>query len=304
MPTNQYHRQHGMILLGLMIALLLSSGLYWINQTNRLFTKSGQDSTDANVLQQAKEALLARAIGDANRPGSLPCPALTSEGNALAPPCSTFVGWLPWRSLDIPDLRDSAGERLWYVLSPAFQDYGTINSNSISSLSLDGNTGIAAIVIAPGAVLLNQSRPSNSPADYLDAKNNNSLTSNNDGDDSYFSASSDEKFNDKVVALTTASLFSGVSKRILSEVGHAFSTGGIIPFADTDNDGLANPGEQLGRFPYKEAAFAIHSTSWYSASPPFHLWHESLVTNGWMPLISYARLTRTISLNGQALTLP
>lgn len=284
-----------------MVVLLLISSLFFINRSNRLFTKAGRDSVDAGVLLQARDTLLARAVSDANRPGSLPCPALTSDGNAPGlPPCPAFIGWLPWRTLGLPDLRDSSGERLWYVLSPAFQDSGTINLNTTSTLTLDGNAGIAALVIAPGAPLSNQNRPSNNVADYLDNKENNPATGNNDGDDNYFTGITNNTFNDKVLPLTTSALFSSVTKRILAEIRYAYLVAGsVIPSPDTDNDGFSNPGQNIGLFPYKEPAYAINSPSWYSASPPFRLWYESLVNNGWISLVSYDQATRTISINGQ-----
>lgn len=299
-----HHQEQGIALLGLMVVLLLISSLFFINQSNRLFTKAGQDSVDAGVLLQARDALLARAVSDANRPGSLPCPALTSDGVMPWPPCPAFIGWLPWRTLGLPDIRDSSGERLWYVLSPAFQDSGTINLNSSSTLTVDGKAGIAALVIAPGAPLFNQNRPSNNVTDYLDNKENNPAVGNNDGDNNYFTGSPNNTFNDKVLALTTSALFSGVTNRILAEVRYAYLVAGsAAPFADTDNDGFSNPGQNLGLFPYKEAIYAIDSPSWYSASPPFRLWYESLVNNGWITLVIYDQAARTISLNGQTRSL-
>ncbi|WP_434513561.1 hypothetical protein AB6Q56_12855 [Dechloromonas sp. ARDL1] len=306
MSNHLQNRQQGVILLSLMIVLLLTSGFYLIKQSSSIFSKSAQASVDASVLQLAQEALLARAISDGNRPGSLPCPALTSDGNAPGlPPCPSFVGWLPWRTLNLNDPRDSSGERLWYVLAPAFQDIGIINTNSTSTLTLDGASGIAALIIAPGAALAGQNRPSNSITDYLDNKDGNAATSNNDGDDSYFSAPSDEKFNDKVLPLATSTLFAGVAKRVLGEIRYAYSAASAPPpFADTNDDGISDSGQDLGRFPYKNALYAIQSPSWYSASPPFHLWYDSLVNNGWFPLVTYDRSTRSISLNGQVLVLP
>lgn len=306
MPKGRHHRQHGIILLGMMVALMLASGFYLINQANRLFSSSVRESADARALQQARDALLSRAISDANHPGSMPCPALTSDGNAPGlPPCPSFVGWLPWRTLGLDDLRDGSGERLWYVLSPIFQDSGTINANSTSALTLDGASGISALVIAPGAALPGQNRPSNLPTDYLDQKDGNPATSNSDGDNSYFSGSSGDKFNDKVLPLSTSTLFSGVSRRILGEIRYAYiAAGSSAPFADVDNDGLSDPGQDIGRFPYKNPVFAINSPTWYSASPPYHFWYDSLQNNGWFPLVTYDRSTRTISLSGQVLTLP
>ena len=306
MPSTR-NRQKGVVLLGLMIVFVLASGLYLIGHINRLYSKSGQYLLDASVLQQATDALLARAVSDANRPGSLPCPALNSDGTApVSSPCPTFIGWLPWRTLDLPDLRDSSGERLWYVLSPAFQDNAAVNSTSVSALTLDGSTGIAAVVIAPGFALPSQNRPSNNAADYLDAKDGNPATSNSDGDSTYFSGPIGDKFNDKALPLTTSVLFSGVSKRILGEIRYAYTAGSaaLLPFADSDGDGLSNSGINTGQFPYKNPEYAtIASPSWYSSSTN-HYWHASLESNGWFPLVVYARSSKTISLNGQVVTLP
>jgi hypothetical protein len=88
----------------------------------------------AAVLAQARQALISRAASDANHPGSLPCPdAIThipgsnvpNDGIAdllAGPGCPSQIGRLPWRTLGLPDLRDADGERLWYLLAPAYQD--------------------------------------------------------------------------------------------------------------------------------------------------------------------------------------
>jgi len=300
--------QKGVILLGLMIALLLASGFYFISHANRMFGRQSQDAADTATLQKATEALVARAVSDANHPGSLPCPAPNSDGTTLGViPCPSNIGWLPWRTLDLPDLRDSSGERLWYVLSPAFQDTGIINSNSVSSLTLDGVAGVSALVIAPGAALVGQNRPSNNPADYLDAWNGNPLTSNNDGNDSYFSGPSGGKFNDKVLPLRTATLFTSVSRRILGEIRFAFATGGgVAPYADAlpiapaISDGLSNPLVDIGLFPYRNPAYINID----SPSSPGQFWYTTLENNGWLALVTYNRVARTISLNGQVQILP
>jgi len=308
MNTSSPGRQNGVILLGLMIALLLASGFYFIRQTNKMSSRQAQETTDTATLQKAIDALLARAVSDANRPGSLPCPAPNSDGMALGViPCPSHIGWLPWRTLDLPDLRDSSGERLWYVLSPAFQDTGILNSNSVSTLTLDGAAGVSALVIAPGPALAGQNRPSNNAGDYLDTWNGNPLTSNNDGNDSYFSGAGGASFNDKVMPLPTTTLLTNVGKRILGEIRFAFTAGGgAAPYADAFpippaiNDGLSNPLVDIGLFPYRNPAYLNID----SPSIPGQRWYISLENNGWLALVTYNRLTRTISLNGQVQILP
>ena len=112
------------MLLGLVAVLALASTLMLLNQFNRGFTRSNR----SGILQSPAanwEALIARAVAGLNRPGSLPCPDINGDGTPEQTPsdCVQFSGWLPWRTLDLPDLRDSSGERFWYVLSPTFRDF-------------------------------------------------------------------------------------------------------------------------------------------------------------------------------------
>lgn len=294
------NREKGAVLIGLMVALMIAAGFLFLRQANQQSIGRERNTADTAALQQAVEALLARAVSDANRPGSLPCPALTSDGLAQMPPCMTYIGWFPWRTLGLPDLRDRSGERMWYVLSPAFQDSGTITSNSISGLTLDGVSGIAALVIAPGPSLTGQNRPSNNATDYLDAKDGNPNTSNTDGDNSYFSGPSSNFFNDRTLALSTSALFAAVSRRVLNEIRFAYAAAGIT----TPPSAIAI-GSNSSAFPYTDPAFAsINSSSWYSASPPFHLWYESLANNNWFQWVVYSQANKSISLNGQTQKIP
>jgi hypothetical protein len=70
----------------------------------------------AEVLQSAREALLAYAATDANRPGALPCPDIDGDGRALpgieyvGNGCQSYIGRLPWALLRIPELRDASGD--------------------------------------------------------------------------------------------------------------------------------------------------------------------------------------------------
>lgn len=296
-------RQSGVALLGLMIILILASSYLVLTMANRSSNQQEREAANVSTLLQARDALLARSVADANRPGSLPCPAPTSDGYALLPPCATYVGWLPWRTLDLPDPRDSSGERLWYALSPSFQDSNVVNSTTIPTLTLNGSNGIAAMVIAPGAALAGQNRPSNNAADYLDDRDGNPTTSNRDGDNTYFAGPTNNSFNDIVIALDTTTLFSAVAKRVLGEIRYAYAAGGLAaPNADKDNDGLSDSGTDTGSFPYNNPAYAIDSPSWFVPATP-HKWYESLKNNNWFPLITYSRIAKTVTLNGQTITL-
>lgn len=296
--------QRGVILIGLMVVLIVATGLTVLQRANRSGTAAiERDAKTMAALLAARDALLARAILDQNRPGSLPCPDTNNDGIAdLAfPNCTAYAGWLPWRTLDLDDPRDAAGERLWYVLSPNFNDGNApINTATATALTLDGQAGMVALIIAPGGALGGQSRPSNNISDYLDDANGNAATSNRDGDNQFFSGPPGAAFNDRIIALDTATLFAGLSMRLLGEIRQAVNAaGGSLPYADTDNNGLADAPATDGQFPYLEAAYDLPSPTW-----PALRWYEALASNGWFPLITYSRTTATATVGGRTVKLP
>lgn len=198
----------------------------------------GRDDLAARMAR-AKEALIARAVNDANRPGSLPCPdRLTDSAGMNNVPgdgradlftlnqCPTYVGWLPWATLELPELTDASGNRLWYVLAPGLRDDDSaqpINGDTPSGLQLDDDTGIAALLIAGGPPLTGQRRPSALPADHLDG-------ANGDGDDHrYVSRASDQPFNDRVLAITSRELMAAVGKRVATEVSACLAAHAASP---------------------------------------------------------------------------
>jgi hypothetical protein len=148
----------------LMLVVLVLGSLYLVVSGLSTAAAEGrfnQSASSAQTLQQAKEALIARAALDRTRPGSLPCPDLDNDGDAdllAGNDCPAYIGRLPWKTLGLPDLRDAAGERLWYALSQNFTDSDAyvINPDSQGSLTVPGITpagGIVAIVFAPGTNL-------------------------------------------------------------------------------------------------------------------------------------------------------
>jgi hypothetical protein len=77
--------------------------------------------------------------------------------------CVSLLGRVPWSTLGLPDLRDDAGERLWYAVSNDFHANGAVPLNSDTayraanvSLSMIGAApaaNLVAIVFSPGATL-------------------------------------------------------------------------------------------------------------------------------------------------------
>ncbi len=145
-------------------ALLLLLGLFGlailfvaVAQLNSFATRRSLDTTTRDSLQQAKQALIGyaatyRDTHSATTPptfGYLPCPAI--DGNGVAGNCGTvgtaIIGFLPFKTLNLPDLRDNSGECLWYAVA------GTVK-NSPAQLQLNWDVqGQFKVVDASGAVL-------------------------------------------------------------------------------------------------------------------------------------------------------
>jgi len=241
-------------------------------------------------MSEAKAALIGRAAQDSNRPGSLTCPDTDDDGvtNQQFGNCDKYLGRLPWKTLDLPDLRDGQGERLWYALTSELRDNAAaepINSQTPLSLSVDVTGNVAALVFSPGPPLANQNgRPSDNATDYLDG-------SNGDGDPAYVSGVTSPLFNDKVLTITREDVFRVTNQRILAEIRgpddnspalpqyglrRYHKDNGSFPWADTNNDGHADSGQGIGGLPYNDLDLAV-SRPWLDA-------------NGWLPLIQYRRI--------------
>jgi hypothetical protein len=155
-------RQRGAALLALVAVLCAITAAAAMAHVRRL-ARSGQDLTgESRALALARDALRGQALlqrcADPGRPLEtlLACPETGGpEGQAAASCAGTTRGWLPWRSLGLPPLRDGSGTCLWME-----------------------RDGLTARVIAPGAASAAQARagdparvacPGNAdPAQYLD----------------------------------------------------------------------------------------------------------------------------------------
>ncbi|MBS0372389.1 MAG: hypothetical protein JSS57_24670 [Proteobacteria bacterium] len=178
-------RQRGLIL-PVLILLLSLGGLGWL----LAHTGTGADLAARNlrrevrtthVLAMAKDALLGFAANYRNNGhpsadfGYLPCPDLDGDGSAET--CGAkdqpSVGRLPYRTLNLPDLRDGTGECLWYAVAGSFKNNpkaDSLNWDSIGQFRLLDRAGhpimlagdqqglAAAIVFAPGLPLPQQQR--------------------------------------------------------------------------------------------------------------------------------------------------
>ena len=219
-----------MVAVAFIITILAGAVLYVVLGSDS--RRIAEMQITAAVLAQAREALIGRAASDNNRPGSLPCPDLVTNIPGINVPndgiadllvgneCPSYIGRLPWRTLDLPDLRDASGERLWYALSRAFRDDNSaqpINTNTTGTLSISGSMmagNLVAIVFAPGPVVANQVRDTpnaNSVENYLEGGNQASGTT------AFIAAATTASFNDQSLVLGGDALLPVVETRVARE---------------------------------------------------------------------------------------
>jgi hypothetical protein len=238
-------RQAGYGMLLALVVLVLGS-LYGLMQgLSEATAQNKREDHDQAVLRQARDALIAYAALRDTRPGALPCPDLNDNG-IMGGPHPTNVAWnvpepfgtacnvpqnrtgrLPWRTLDLPDLRDSAGERLWYALSNNFRNISSnkINSDVRGELTVTGlapQNEVIAVIFAPGAALsvggVAQDRSPagrNIAANYLEGENGDTV---NDLFATLTACVSADcpagPFNDKVLVIRARDLFPVVENMV------------------------------------------------------------------------------------------
>ena len=254
------------MLLGMATALLV----YGMVDTNSLALRRDKDV--AAAFAQAKQALIGRAVADDTRPGSLPCPDTDNDGSAelfVGNDCPSYIGRLPWKTLGLPDLRDDAGERLWYALAPAFRDdssAGLLDNDTKGSITVYQNSTstlltaqAVAVIFAPGPVVAGQIRDAanaNNPANYLDTTGgvNNTIAAG-----PFISAQASSTFNDRLLAVTTAHLMPVVEIRVAREMialldkYKQFSSCNCYPWAANNFDDDSVTGRTQGMVPIEVA---------------------------------------------------
>jgi len=202
-------RQHGAALLMVMILLVLGVSSYLLTDLNRPVYRAQAEQHTADVLSQAKDALLGyamtyREIYDTQPPGYLPCPDSDGDGSAETV-CGgaglTIVGRFPWRTLGLPPTRDGSGACLWYAVSGTYKNNpkqvltsntdGTMVIKNAIGKKLHGNAATnraIAVIFAPGRALKAQARATTGDtycgedpdiAAYLDNYDHNGETLNN-----------------------------------------------------------------------------------------------------------------------------
>ena len=203
-------RARGAALIVLM-ALLTMGVFYFLTvqiEAISLYERAAKQGSGGDSLTQAREALLGYAATYRDDPahttevfGYLPCPDTVGDGQAAAT-CGSAgeasVGLLPYRTLGLPDLRDSTGGCLWYAVSGSYKNnpkagatvmnwdaqgqFKVVDSTgAILVAPDDAQGGAAAVIFAAGSPLGQNRTPGGSApcqidpaqvAAYLDGGNN------------------------------------------------------------------------------------------------------------------------------------
>lgn len=280
------HRARGLVLIAA-VAVVLLLALHATIASLHAAIPSQREGLSLEALRDAKAALIAFAADNRYRPGGLPCPDRDGDGQAELQ-CDTpvqRVGLLPWRTLKTGDLRDGAGEPLWYALSAGFRNDASIAISSLTAgeLSLavsgtgisSGEAGLVALVIAPGRALPGQSRSGRQTADraaFLEGENATGTTR-------FRTFTPQDSGNDRVEPLTAGELFAIVDRVVAARVRREIAPllveryvdawGGFpfaVPFEEPARSALVDETRGRGRHGLLPANPAATTAVWHPAS--------------------------------------
>ena len=274
-----------MLLAVLAPVLLLGSGLALTGFDTGTPSHRREAERTRAALAMAKEALIHYAVADSNRPGELPCPDFDGDGRLLLNvdflggrdvPCATRRGWLPFRSLGVEELRDGAGERLWYAVADTHHagHSAPLDSDVPGELRVGGAGDIVAVVIAPGFPV--SRRQERARDEGSSASNAIQLVSaylegaNADADPNRFADGTrpSRQVNDRLLPISRRELARVVEKRVIGEVslalGAFYGEHGALPWlAPLGVSGVgpdrAAPGTRKGRLALQRAGDQVET---------------------------------------------
>ncbi|MEX2480818.1 MAG: hypothetical protein WD928_08155 [Gammaproteobacteria bacterium] len=247
--------------------------------------RSAADATTRQVLAEAREALLGYAAAYPDRvnadfgPGYLPCPATDLRGIA-GPACAlasgTTFGRLPWHTLRTNDLRDGAGEGLWYAISASHRNNPKrepLNGATSPTLFVDGRAAVA-VIIAPGEALPHQRHRwqlPDAPGQFLEG-------ANADADAARFGHSA--VGNDRLAVIDAAAHEEILTARVMADLAaylraYAAAHGGHYPWLVPPSDEvLAAPGVtgvRAGWLPVHATALGADAPYAFALAPEWAL---------------------------------
>ncbi len=298
-------RQSGIALLAFSVLLaIVSVGLLVDRLSTRSQDYTARERSSNEVLAQAKANLIAWSVSHPTEPGRLPWPDRNGDGDydggsdcvtsgfsnthllgrfphaGDVSPCDAA----PFGSFTV----DGYGEPLWYAVSRnLLWNRGQTNPDpTLNPGLLDGaaaypwltvrdesgnvlSNRVAAVIIAPGGVVGNQSRSgaAPNPAQYLDSVTIGATNyDNSDADldfimypDSRKTTTDSDSFNDQLIYITIDELMRPVEKRVLGDAAVALQayrdTYGRFPWLSPYRDPASATGAQTltGRIENKDS---------------------------------------------------
>lgn len=238
----------GAALMAMLVIVVVGISAMLISSLSAARLKNARQKTISSALAQAKEALVSYAVtyGDTHAGqvhGYLPCPDIDGKDISGNPAegstklsCGaknvSSIGRLPWKTLELPALRDGDGECLWYAIAGNYKNNPKTdlmnwdNNGLFEILDANGATiaqNVAAVVFAPGSALGSQSRAPDGAApvcggnytasNYLD----NAAVSDIANAISQFrlgaSAQMNDQINDQMIFITKDDIFNAIMRR-------------------------------------------------------------------------------------------
>ncbi len=224
---SEVNKQVGAVLILFMLILVVGVTAVLATELNKnLMSPAVRSQENYKILNRAKQALIGYAVSYPDNinasygPGYLPCPdrdddgALLTEG-ACSSAGGTNIGRIPWKYLDMEEMRDVDGEGLWYVVdnNHRFNPKKVPQNSSVAGqLSVDDKDDIVAVIFAPGPPVGMQNRLAfpNDKVAYLEGENA-------DGDER-FAGITAGSFNDQLLYITRTELMQAAEKRVLGEI--------------------------------------------------------------------------------------
>ncbi len=259
----------------------------------------------AQALAAARDALIgfAASVPDSDRLGDLPCPATsyaTGDAGSICNTAASRIGYLPWRKLGLPDLRDGSGAPLLYAVSNGFKNNprtGTLNSDTAGDFTVAGENAIA-IVFAPGSPIGSQDRN----AGVFDVTNFLEL-GNADGDNVFDNSPETATFNDRLLWITPRAFFPPLELRAMRVAQQGlldyFNLTTRFPYADQYLGGASCQTSGGGRIPYfGSSCLPAGNGASAGAWAPATVWPTWFWNNYWDYVLHYAPAQRCVTTSG------
>lgn len=295
------NRQRGIVLLLFLVGVFLVSSSVVLTVLNNNTSSLRREKNVSAALLEAKGALIAFATlsgehyGDGGAgPGHLFCPDTNGNGLVNSPCGANALGRLPRTvttadsELAMSDFAGSNDRQMWFGLDNSLRNSPAtpFNTMTVTSLTVDGASGVAAVLIAPREGLASQSRPSNTASNYLEGPNATApvFVSNNN--------SAPTAFNDRVLSIRFNEIISPVSARIAETIKAVLGAYHVVSGSYPDDSSFDDPLLKDFSTVMAEAIAAGDIPAWFDS-------------NGWGPLTNYVRLgtnSATLNFNGCGIT--